>query len=99
MLLAAAVNSAAAQGPAAAGLPVAPSLSWVMRGDTQAAGAYLARKAATTIRSLDRLSGAQPARACFSLATAQLARPAVPQVSFNRPAELPARGTHQHSAP
>jgi hypothetical protein len=102
VVLATVVNAAAASDRVFAPADTAtPDLSWALKGGSHAARntrVYLAKHAANTIHSLDRLAAAAPYVAVVALAAAPSFEPrSVPP--FQAPAQQPARSTHQHSAP
>src|SRR5437867_1507062 len=80
VVLAAAVNAAAATAPAmVASESAAPGLALPAQQRVQSARAFLAQKAARTIRSLDRISGAQPIQ--FKIQNSKFKTIALPQLS------------------
>lgn len=102
VMLATVVNAAAASDQALATAP-AQDLSWVLKGGATPAGrgtrAFLAHKAATTIHSLDRLSGAACAPFCTVAAAPLEVYEWSPAPFVLAPALRPAHSSHQHSAP
>jgi len=103
VVLATVVNAAVAGDQLlAAAESQAPDLSWALKGGAtpcvRGARAYLAQKAATTIHSLDWLSGALPASSSVCALLPAVPRPAPAPVALSR-LEQPAHSTHQHSAP
>ncbi|HYF50438.1 MAG TPA: hypothetical protein VEJ63_13595 [Planctomycetota bacterium] len=95
VVLATVVNAAAPCAYATSEAPAAPDLSWAVRGTHQArtTRVLLARKAASDIRSADRinvLSSSKPEAPAFG---------AVPEFESVVPAYQHVRSSHQHSAP
>ncbi|MCY3018355.1 MAG: hypothetical protein NTW87_04895 [Planctomycetota bacterium] len=101
VVLATVVNAAAASDHVLASAQT-PDLSWALQGGATHGGrmtrAYLARRAATAIRTLDQISSAAKTP-CDALGVAQPAAMAGPGTTIVSPAQQPAHSTHQHSAP
>jgi hypothetical protein len=101
VVLATVVNAAASEHVFASPQSSTPDLSWVVNGGathSKATRISLAKKAATQIHSLDRISGAQPSDS--DLALVEL--PAItraPLVATNETPQDHTQSSHQHSAP
>lgn len=103
VVLATVVQAAAADGRVLAAESPAPDLSWALAGgaalSVRSARVYLARQAVTAIHSWDWLTGAAPAASLAALNAPALVSQAFAGPLFLSPAQQPARGTCQHSAP
>lgn len=99
VMLATVVNAAAAE-PIAQAQAVTPDLSWVVRGgaahSAQSTRVLLAKKAVKAIHSLDRQCSA---RAEFASQDVPRFPAWAPARACECPAQQPACGSHQHSAP
>ena len=78
-------------------------LSWALKGgathDAKSTRVYIARKAATSIHSLDRLSGAQANLTCSVAADVPVDPCACLRVGSIHPSQDHIASSHQHSAP